>query len=139
MGFPPSLPLSQGLSFFLSPPIRISLTGLHMLQVTLQLSFSVSGRESPTVGPGHSPHLNPSHLGGITPTLPISLMEFSWVILSFGEIWLYCNLMRYSTIVYSTPGLGQDFSPITYPSKGIRWLLCECELVTILIRIKAAA
>ena len=64
---------------FLSPPIRISLTGLHMLQATLQLSFSVSGRESPTVGPGHSPQLNPSHLGGITPTLPISLREFFWV------------------------------------------------------------
>ena len=28
--------------------------------------------------------------------------------------------------------LMQNFSPITYPSKGIRWLLCECELVTIL-------
>ena len=27
--------------------------------------------------------------------------------------------------------LMQNFSPITYPSKGIRWLLCECELVTI--------
>ena len=26
--------------------------------------------------------------------------------------------------------LMQNFSPITYPSKGIRWLLCECELVT---------
>ena len=29
--------------------------------------------------------------------------------------------------------LMQNFSPITYPSKGIRWLLCECELVTICI------
>ena len=27
----------------------------------------------------------------------------------------------------------QTFSPITYPSKGIRWLLCEYELVTILV------
>ena len=27
--------------------------------------------------------------------------------------------------------LMQNFSPITYLSKGIRWLLCECELVTI--------
>ena len=27
--------------------------------------------------------------------------------------------------------LVQNFSPITYPSKGIRLLLCECELVTI--------
>ena len=27
--------------------------------------------------------------------------------------------------------LMQNFSPITYPSKGIRWLICECELVTI--------
>ena len=88
--------LSQGLSFFLSPPIRISLTGLHMLQVTLQLSFSVSGRESPTVGPGHSPQLYPSHLRGITPTLPISLRES----LSFGEIWLYCDLMKYFAIIY---------------------------------------
>ena len=26
--------------------------------------------------------------------------------------------------------LMQNFSPITYPSKGIRWLLCECQLVT---------
>ena len=27
--------------------------------------------------------------------------------------------------------LMQNFSPITYPSKGIRWLLYECELVTV--------
>ena len=27
--------------------------------------------------------------------------------------------------------LMQNFSPITYLSKGIRWLLCECKLVTI--------
>ena len=39
----------------------------------------------------------------------------------------------------STPCLGQNFSPITYPSRGIMWLLRECELVTILIRVKAAA
>ena len=32
--------------------------------------------------------------------------------------------------------LMQNFSPITYPSKGIRWLLCECELVTIAFRFK---
>ena len=107
---PSSLPLSQGLSFFLSPPIRISRTGLHMLQVTLQLLFGVAGRQSPTVGPGHSPQLNPSHLGGITPTLPISLREFFWVFLSFGEIWLYCNLMRYSAIIYRL--LDESIAPL---------------------------
>ena len=32
--------------------------------------------------------------------------------------------------------LMQNFSPITYPSKGTRWLLCECELVTIAFRFK---
>ena len=32
--------------------------------------------------------------------------------------------------------LMQNFSPITYPSKGIRWLLCECELVTIPARTR---
>ena len=95
---------------FLSPPIRISLTGLHMLQATLQLSFSVSGRESPTVGPGHSPQLNTSHLGGITPTLPISLREFFWVFLSFGKIWLYCKLMRYSAIIYRL--LDESIAPL---------------------------
>ena len=31
--------------------------------------------------------------------------------------------------------LMQNFSPITYPSKGIRWLLCECELVTICVKV----
>ena len=149
VGFPPSLPLSQGLSFFLSPPIRISLTGLHMLQVTLQLSFSVSGRENPTVGPGHSPQLNTSHLGGITPTLPISLREVFWGFLGFSEFRgdlavlqlneVFCNNLPSFGWVYSTSGLGQNFSPISYPAKGKRWLLCECELVTILIRIKAAA
>ena len=30
--------------------------------------------------------------------------------------------------------LMQNFSPITYLSKGIRWLLCECKLVTIIYR-----
>ena len=64
-------------------------TRLHMLQVTLQLSFGMTGKESPTVGLGHSPQLNPSHLGSITPTLPISLWEFFRVFLSFGEICLY--------------------------------------------------
>ena len=131
---------------FLSPPIRISLTGLHMLQATLQLSFSVSGRAGPTVGPGHSPQLNPSHLGGITPTLPISLLK--GVFLGFSEFRgdltvlqvneVFCNNLPSFGWVYSTPGVEQNFSPITYLSKGIRWLLCECKLVTILIRIKAA-
>ena len=32
--------------------------------------------------------------------------------------------------------LMQNFSPITYPSKGIRWLLCEYELVTIPARTR---
>ena len=31
--------------------------------------------------------------------------------------------------------LMQNFSPITYPSKGIRWLLCDCELVTIMFHL----
>ena len=30
----------------------------------------------------------------------------------------------------------QNFSPITYPSEGIRWLLCEYELVTIPARTR---
>lgn len=109
-GVPSQPPSFAGSFLLLSPPIRISLTGLHMLQVTLQLSFSVSGRESPTVGPGHSPKLNPSHLGGITPTLPISLREFFWVFLSFGEIWLYCKLMRYSAIIYHL--LDESIAPL---------------------------
>ena len=98
VGFPPSLPLSLGLSFFLSPPFRTSLTGLHMLQVTLQLSFSVSGRESPTAGPGHSPHLNPSHLGGVTPTLPISLREFFRDFLGFSEFRVGLAVLQLSEV-----------------------------------------
>ena len=68
----------------------------HAASLSLQLSFGVTGRESPTVGPGHSSQLNPLHLGSITPTLPISLRES----LSFGEIWLYCDLMKYFAIIY---------------------------------------
>ena len=110
----PSQPPSFAGSFLLfissHRDFSLGLLGLNMLQVTLQLSFSVSGREIPTVGPGHSPQLNPSHLGGITPTLPISLREFFWVFLSFGEIWLYCNLMRYSAIIYRL--LDESIAPL---------------------------
>ena len=38
--------------------------------------------------------------------------------------------------VFSTPCLGQNFSPITYPSTGIGWLLCECKSLTIQWRIQ---
>ena len=58
-------------------------------------------------------------------------------VLKVNEV--FCNNLPSFARVYSTSGLGQKFSHITYPSKDIRWLLGECELVTILIRIKVAA
>ena len=94
---PPPPPLFAG-SFllFISSNSDFSNRVTHAASLSLQLSFGVTGRESPTVGPGHSPQLNPLHLGSITPTLPISLRES----LSFGEIWLYCDLMKYFAIIY---------------------------------------
>ena len=73
---------------------------------------------------------------------------------SLGLLYSLANKFAVSSQVYSTAGkqvsppsspsaalanflyqptlcLMQNFSPITYPSKSIRWLLCQCELVTI--------
>ena len=93
----PPPPLFAG-SFllFISSNSDFSNRVTHAASLSLQLSFGVTGRESPTVGPGHPCQLNPLHLGSITPTLPISLRES----LSFGEIWLYCDLMKYFAIIY---------------------------------------
>ena len=33
-----------------------------------------------------------------------------WVLLSFGEIWQYCNLMRYSGIIYRL--LDESIAPL---------------------------
>ena len=72
---------------------------------------------------------------------------------SLGLLYALANKIAVLSQVYSTTGkqvfspsspsaalpnflfqptlcLMQNFSPITYPLKGIRWLLCECELVT---------
>ena len=70
--------------------------------------------------------------------LSMGVFEFrrDLAVLRLNEV--VCNNLPSFGWVYSTPDLGQNFSPLTFPSKGIRWLLCECELVTILIRIKAA-
>ena len=47
-------------------------------------------------------------------------------------IWVTVSKFACMCKVCVTLCLLQNFSPITYLSKGIRWLLCECKLVTIL-------
>ena len=94
----PSQPPSFAGSFllFISSHSDFSNRVTHAASLPLQLSFSVTARERAGSLPSIESITSERHYANAA---HLSNGVF-WVFLSFGEIWLYYNLTRYSAMIY---------------------------------------